>query len=208
MTLNWRRFLLLGPGLILTLGLAAAQPPAAISSVSTLTWETLSGASSQGNSRACLSPTFSVSGTATGPYAGSFTESGTWDPLSFTFSATFTITAGTTTITGTKTFSRDTPGLSGTFDCGADPTTMHLTGVPYSATIDSPNGRLHDEGVSTLDIAITASGAATLSESFTSSLAQPVPLLPTSKDQCKNGGWKSFPRFKNQGRCVSSVVSP
>jgi hypothetical protein len=28
---------------------------------------------------------------------------------------------------------------------------------------------------------------------------------PTSKDQCKNGGWKSFnnPTFKNQGQCVS-----
>ena len=32
---------------------------------------------------------------------------------------------------------------------------------------------------------------------------------PTSKDQCKNGGWKTFtnPVFKNQGQCVSFVVS-
>lgn len=31
---------------------------------------------------------------------------------------------------------------------------------------------------------------------------------PTNKDQCKNGGWKTFthPSFKNQGQCVSSVV--
>jgi hypothetical protein len=30
---------------------------------------------------------------------------------------------------------------------------------------------------------------------------------PTSKDQCKNGGWKSFtnPSFKNQGQCVAFV---
>jgi hypothetical protein len=30
---------------------------------------------------------------------------------------------------------------------------------------------------------------------------------PTSKDQCKNGGWKLFndPVFKNQGQCVSSM---
>ncbi len=30
---------------------------------------------------------------------------------------------------------------------------------------------------------------------------------PTSKDQCKNGGWKTFdnPTFKNQGECVSYV---
>jgi hypothetical protein len=31
----------------------------------------------------------------------------------------------------------------------------------------------------------------------------------TSKEQCKNGGWKTFtnPSFKNQGQCVSYVVS-
>ena len=30
---------------------------------------------------------------------------------------------------------------------------------------------------------------------------------PTSKDQCKNGGWQTFndPSFKNQGDCVSYV---
>jgi hypothetical protein len=32
-----------------------------------------------------------------------------------------------------------------------------------------------------------------------------VPTTPTSKDQCKNNGWKTFtnPTFKNQGQCVS-----
>ncbi|HLJ69599.1 MAG TPA: hypothetical protein VKX16_19760 [Chloroflexota bacterium] len=32
---------------------------------------------------------------------------------------------------------------------------------------------------------------------------------PTSKDQCKNGGWQNFnnPTFKNQGDCVSYVAS-
>jgi hypothetical protein len=34
--------------------------------------------------------------------------------------------------------------------------------------------------------------------------AQP---LPTSKDQCKNGGWKNFGIFKNQGDCVSFVAT-
>ena len=34
--------------------------------------------------------------------------------------------------------------------------------------------------------------------------AQP---LPTSKDQCKNGGWRNFPGFKNQGDCVSFVAT-
>jgi hypothetical protein len=31
--------------------------------------------------------------------------------------------------------------------------------------------------------------------------------LPTSKDQCKNGGWNTFGVFKNQGDCVSFVAT-
>jgi hypothetical protein len=31
--------------------------------------------------------------------------------------------------------------------------------------------------------------------------------LPTSKDQCKNGGWRSYGVFKNQGDCVSFVAT-
>jgi hypothetical protein len=31
-----------------------------------------------------------------------------------------------------------------------------------------------------------------------------APALPTSKEQCKNGGWRQF-GFKNQGQCVAFV---
>jgi hypothetical protein len=31
--------------------------------------------------------------------------------------------------------------------------------------------------------------------------------FPTSKDQCKNGGWQTFGVFKNQGDCVSFVAT-
>jgi hypothetical protein len=34
-----------------------------------------------------------------------------------------------------------------------------------------------------------------------------APPLPTSKDQCKNGGWRDFADFKNQGDCVSWVAT-
>ena len=34
-----------------------------------------------------------------------------------------------------------------------------------------------------------------------------APPLPISKEQCKNGGWKNFPGFKNQGDCVSFVAT-
>ena len=33
-----------------------------------------------------------------------------------------------------------------------------------------------------------------------------APALPTSKNQCKNGGWKTFGVFKNQGDCVSFLA--
>jgi hypothetical protein len=47
----------------------------------------------------------------------------------------------------------------------------------------------------------------TVSFKITASAALVAP--PTSKDQCKNDGWKTFnnPAFKNQGECVSSVAS-
>jgi hypothetical protein len=34
-----------------------------------------------------------------------------------------------------------------------------------------------------------------------------APAVPTSKDQCKSGGWRNFPGFKNQGDCVSFVAN-
>jgi hypothetical protein len=34
-----------------------------------------------------------------------------------------------------------------------------------------------------------------------------VQPFPTSKEQCKNGGWRNFPGFKNQGDCVSFVAT-
>jgi hypothetical protein len=38
-------------------------------------------------------------------------------------------------------------------------------------------------------------------------VVQDAPPLPTSKDQCKNGGWQDFgTMFKNQGDCVSFVA--
>jgi YVTN family beta-propeller protein len=35
----------------------------------------------------------------------------------------------------------------------------------------------------------------------------PPPRVPTSREQCKNGGWKLFPGFRNQGDCVSFVAT-
>ena len=47
-------------------------------------------------------------------------------------------------------------------------------------------------------------GSATISGDVT---VTDAPALPTSKDQCKDGGWRSYPGFKNQGGCVSFVAT-
>src|SRR6476620_7746476 len=196
-----KRHLFLGLGLTVALVLAVGLLPAVASAASTLTGESFNGSSSSGNSGACPTPTFAVSGTATGPYPGTFTESGSWTVLQFEFNATFTTASGTTTITGSKTL-----GLASSQRCSdTSGASENTTGAPYTATIHTPSGNFHDEGTSDVHITITAAGAATLTENFTSSLAQPVRLAPTNKDQCKNGGWQGF--FTNQGQCASSFQS-
>ena len=32
-----------------------------------------------------------------------------------------------------------------------------------------------------------------------------VPPVPTTKEQCKDGGWRDFPQFENQGQCIKTV---
>jgi hypothetical protein len=192
MVLQRKRSLFVGLGLSVALVLAVALPATA-SAQSTLTGEFLDGISPSGNSPACPA-TYSVPGTATGPYPGTFTEAGTFDA---SFSATFTITSGTTTITGSKL------GNSATVSCSSSVAVANLTGS-YTATIHAPNGNFHDEGVTTVTVFISLSSAL-LVETFTSSLTEPVLIAPTSKDQCKKNGWKNFPQFKNQGQCEKSV---
>jgi hypothetical protein len=52
---------------------------------------------------------------------------------------------------------------------------------------------------------ITFEGAVTLTNGRATVFDAPV--LPTSQDQCKEGGWQTFEVFKNQGDCVSFVAT-
>ena len=74
-----KRRLFLGLGLAVALALAVS--PASASAVSTLTGESVSAISSSGSStNGCGGhATYNVSGTATGPYPGTFTESGSFN---------------------------------------------------------------------------------------------------------------------------------
>ena len=53
----------------------------------------------------------------------------------------------------------------------------------------------------------TAGAAQTTHAGDSDAFVAKIATLPTSTDQCKNGGWKTFGVFKNQGDCVSFVAS-
>jgi hypothetical protein len=79
---------------------------------------------------------------------------------------------------------------NGPANSGLD-TFFALPGDPSRSPSDcSPLGLMHSDTVTSGDVAI-----------------QDAPPLPTSKDQCKNGSWRNFPGFKNQGDCVSFVTT-
>src|SRR5689334_12777441 len=139
-----KRHLFLGLGLSVALALAVSPTAASAGAVSTLTGESLSGINSSGNTSACPTATYSVSGDAVGPYAGTFSESGSWSIAGRTFTATFTITSGTTTVSGSMSLG------GGSFNylfCGQT-AGVDMRDSSYTATIHTPSGNFHDEGTS------------------------------------------------------------
>jgi hypothetical protein len=64
--------------------------------------------------------------------------------------------------------------------------------------------------IQTVEVLIDVQGVADLSNiTVNGQLQVPAGPGPTSKDACKNGGWRNFtnPAFKNQGDCVSFVAT-
>jgi hypothetical protein len=61
--------------------------------------------------------------------------------------------------------------------------------------------------ITTVDVVLDVQGAADLTNITVNGQAQNAPAGPTSKNQCKHGGWKTFtsPSFKNQGQCIKFV---
>src|SRR5438128_2420758 len=108
MCLGRSRRLALSVGLSLALSMGTVGPIAA-ATVASLTNETLMGSSTlPTNSELCPTPTYSVSGTAAGPYPGSFAETGTILEPTGPFQASFTIASAGTIVTGS---SKTTQGL-------------------------------------------------------------------------------------------------
>lgn len=91
---------------------------------------------------------FTASGTASGPYPGTFTETGYWEldlEVLSAFHSTFTITSGATTVTGTTDFTVGSPFAACDGRAYAVPT--HYTG-----TATGPGGTSTVSGSSTVDI--------------------------------------------------------
>jgi hypothetical protein len=112
-------------------------------------------------------------------------------------------------------------------DCSRYPTlhgiNIRLSGfppiTPFAGTLEFPDGAIFGATFSTdsagnfaagpfgselagvFKVTVSWSGG-TLTESLDVNCA-----LPTSTAECKNGGWRNFGVFKNQGDCVSFVAT-
>jgi hypothetical protein len=126
---------------------------------------------------------YTVVGGATGPYPGTFEETGSYTIVAgqvTSFAATFTINSGATQITGTKTLRES---LSAQCVPLAEPGIANFTtfrvSAGYEATITSPTGVLEDEGETIVDgsatTQLTGTASAAVTETFVSEQAGQTP---------------------------------
>jgi hypothetical protein len=110
--------------------------------------------------------TYTVSGPAAGPYAGTFEESGSLTIVAgqvTSFEATFTIDAGTSQVVGTKTLRESISAVC----LGVVDNVTVFFNANYEATITTPTGTLVDSGRAIVDANISDAGGA-LTEAFDS----------------------------------------
>jgi hypothetical protein len=153
---------------------------------------------------------FEATGTASGPYPGTFHETGRlvtspggigWD-----LTLTFSIDSSVGKVTGTKQATVLGLGCSSTV-LSFNTANNTLNPTEYIATIYIDAGAFSDNGHFDVNLLWDPAGAvpdSTFDESFQSQLDSPTPSFPTSKAGCMNGKWRSWSvGFKNQGTCLS-----
>jgi hypothetical protein len=163
--------------------------------------------------------TYRTTGTASGPYPGTYTETGRASIIlpQYDLSSRFTIDSPVGRVTGTSHstnfgISCGGGGCSSVADCRYYSGAAFNTDIfgfsgndTYQATITTADGTFADHGL--FRAVFYRAGDNPLNrfdESFLSALNAPTPLAPTTTNQCKHGGWKQF-GFKNQGQCVAFV---
>lgn len=148
---------------------------------------------------------FSVTGTAFGPFPGTYTETGTVtfgatildpaDPRQIhvvtAFSASFVITSGTTTISGTKQLIATPTANLAYGTCTRTPglppqANFHPGQLRYHATISTSSGTFTDKGTSSMSVAYQALSYVNVAhhEDFVSE----VPTLEETSDLIKSLG--------------------
>ncbi len=158
---------------------------------------------------------YHTSGIATGPFPGTFEETGTYvlgpeasgvgslRPL-IDFQASYSIQSGSTTVTGTKHIPPDVspPAVAQcyrTVIAGSGGVCVRSAvgsgNFTYQATIRSATGTTSTSG----------NGGTNIFQHRFEPSCNFGPDLPTSTEQCKKGGWQQYGVFKNQGDCVSYV---
>lgn len=135
------------------------------------------------------------------------------------YDATFTVTSGATTVTGEKHL---VPELATTTAyCAEGPSLAGRTqqvsasgALRYQAVINGPEGRYRATGTSGVSYGIqhppiqepgSRIAFGYFFENFSSAGNPLEPLLPSSKEECKSGGYEKYGIFKNQGDCVAFV---
>ncbi len=162
-----------------------------------------------------LGGTFEASGIATGPYPGTFQETGSalvttngsGHAISYDLTASFTIDSPVGQVAGTKHSTNfgvscaDSQTASLAFN--TTPGAFVATDT-YQAKILTASGAFADKGL--FQVTYSPSFLGGFTELFSSALPAPRQLLPTSTADCKHDGWRNFGgMFKNQGQCVSFV---
>jgi DNA-binding beta-propeller fold protein YncE len=98
------------------------------------------------------------------------------------------------------------------------PATLPAGGLPVGVAVSPDGGSVYvtnqtsdnvsQYGVGPGGVLLPKSPATVPAGDYPRALAvSPLPRVPTSKNQCTNGGWRNFPGFKNQGDCVSYVAT-
>jgi hypothetical protein len=101
-----------------------------------------------------------------------------------------------------------TPAGAGWTHVEFGPVQFAAAGIPLTGTLDDVY-IIFDEGTDTpTGGTIGTAGTVYLDNISVNGQVVGSPTSPTSKDECKNGGWQNFnPAFKNQGDCVSFVAT-
>jgi hypothetical protein len=136
------------PGMVVS----AASSASATTTLAPLSGELLTGTDVAGT---CPPPgdagtvAFTATGTATGPYPGTFTETGYWEldlEILSAFHASFTIVSGSTTVTGTADYTTTASAFA-----ACDGRAYNVP-TSYNVTISAPTGTRTNTGTSSVNI--------------------------------------------------------